>query len=395
MKKIKSITALCILVAFAVNCGCGSMEENYRQYLEESNYSGKIQNLRAYPGIEKVALAWDNPKGQKSKQIKVVYGADNIEVVFDEMRDSVVIENLTPGTGYEFAVYTLDRDKNLSVPTYITAFPVSENLVERLTPPMVMVRAKGTDQYISVMGVSNMEMSFSGLIEYKITGPDGLALEDTIYYSELNGEPNVDIPVEGLIEDVRMLPAGNYDFDIKVAVRPIQGNFISIDTVYLYNSNRSFYVPAVKINLMTIPGTVSDQYNTTGGEGIEKLVDGDTGSKYLTRNRTTWMMWEMESEYAANTYVLTSGNDVAGRDPKDWVLEGSHDGKDWVELDKQTGFKFNERYESRSFNLSIPAYSWYRLTVTANNGDNLFQLAEWTLLYDSSLEKEEEQEEED
>ncbi|WP_217507870.1 hypothetical protein, partial [Streptomyces lunaelactis] len=37
------------------------------------------------------------------------------------------------------------------------------------------------------------------------------------------------------------------------------------------------------------------------------------------------------------TYALTSANDHAERDPRDWSLKGSADGKEWKVLDSRGG----------------------------------------------------------
>ena len=99
---------------------CESMEDNYEQYLGEYNYSGKIDSLRVYPGFERVVLAWDNPKDQKSQSIRIIYGADSTVVDYETLVDSVSIDGLDDGTGYDFTVYTLDAQKNISVPVSIT-----------------------------------------------------------------------------------------------------------------------------------------------------------------------------------------------------------------------------------------------------------------------------------
>lgn len=384
MKSIKSILLAGILIAFAFSYGCDSMEDNFKQYVDEYNYSGKIDSLRVYPGYERVTLAWDNPKDQKSKTIRIVYGVDSTVVSYDSLIDSVSIEGLTAGTGYEFIVYTMDTYKNLSVPTYITAFPISKAFVESLTPPMVVVQTIGSDQYISIMGVSNVLMYFSGNIEFTINGPDDLIIEDKLYFGDLIGKSQVDIPVSSLIP-LPFLPLGEYTFDFKVSVWPVQGTQVSIDEVTLSN-NQKITVEPVKINLMTIPGTVSDQHNTSGGEGILMLVDGNPGTKYLCGTKTTWMMWKMDREFIANTYELTSANDADGRDPKSWVVEGSNDGNNWTTLDEQSNILFTTRFQKKTFTFSnATPYSHYRLRVTENNGASIFQLAEWTLFYDSAL----------
>lgn len=383
MKIIKSLFTIGILIAFLGSYGCDSMTDNFKQYVDEYNYSGKIDSLRVYPGFERVVLAWDNPKDQKSKTIRIVYGPDSTEVTYDSLVDSVSIENLIAGTGYEFIVYTLDANKNLSVPTSITAFPVSQAFVDGLTPPTAVVQAIGPDQFISLMGVSNVVMRFSGYIEYDVKGPGGFSVSDQVYLPELIGASQVNIPVSSIIPRP-FLPEGEYTFNYKVSVRPIIGNLVSIDDIWLSNTQNAVVQPVV-INLMNIPGTVSDRFNTGGGEGIDKVVDNNPNTKYLTGNQSTWMLWKMDRAFIATKYTMTSANDAQSRDPKDWYLEGSNDGTNWTELDRQTGFVFANRFQRVTFNLANrTAYSHYRVTVTANHGNNLFQLADWILYYDSA-----------
>lgn len=386
MKILKSIIILGILVAFAGNYGCDSMDDNFKQYLEEYNYSGKIDSLRVYPGFERVILAWDNPKDQKSKTIRIIYGADSTVVDYDSLVDSVSIDGLDAGTGYEFIVYTLDANKNLSVPTSITAFPVSQALVDALTPPSVVVQTIGADQYISLVGTSNVLMKFGGDIEYTVTGPGGAFTKSgSVSIPDLIGQNQVNIPVSSL--GISFLPPGEYTFDYKVSVFPVMGNLVSVDKVMLANTQTVAVQPVV-INLMSIPGTISESNNNSpshGGENVDKLVDNDPGTKYLTFQSTAWMMWKMDRPFAATKYTLTSGNDDDSRDPKDWTVEGSNDGTNWVVLDTQTNYpKFPERkYKITFLMANRTAYTHYRLNVTANHGSGLFQLADWILYYDS------------
>lgn len=383
MKHFKSIIKIGFLAAILAYWGCDSMDDNFKQYVEEYNYSGKIDSLRVYPGFERVVLAWDNPKDQKSKSIRIVYGPDSTEVLYDTMVDSVSVEGLDAGTGYEFIVYTKDSHGNLSVPTSITAFPVSQAFVDGLTPPMVVVQAIGPDQYLTLMGTSNVLMQFSGNVEYTVTGPGGFTKSDAVYLPELIGESQINIPVSEIVP-LPFLPEGEYTFNVKASVKPIVGNLTSVDEVWLENQQVVNVQPVV-INLMTIPGTITDRYNTTGGEGIAKLVDGNYSSKYLTGGQQTWMMWKMEREFIANNYIMVSGNDAPSRDPKDWKVEGSNDGVNWVTLDERTNMVFESRNMKKTFlmNNTTP-YSHYRLNVSSYSGSNLFQLSEWTLYYDSA-----------
>src|SRR5438067_2401191 len=74
-----------------------------------------------------------------------------------------------------------------------------------------------------------------------------------------------------------------------------------------------------------IPGNVNDHVtdvrasgeNTGGGEVKENLVDGESGTKWLTFAPTGWVEFDLDKPYAITTYALTSANDEAGRDPQD------------------------------------------------------------------------------
>jgi F5/8 type C domain. len=382
MKIKKSILIPGILMALLCYSGCESMDDNYKQYLGEYNYSGKIDSLRVYPGFERVVLAWDNPKDQKSKTIRIVYGVDSTVLNYDTLVDSVSIEGLDAGTGYEFTVYTLDEHNNMSIPTSITAFPVSQIIVDGLTPPSVVVQTIGADQFISVVGLSNVTMSFSGKIEYTVTSENGFSESGEVELPEMVGKNQIDVPI--VTFGIPFLPPDDYTINIKASVWPIIGNLVSIDETWLERTTTVNVQPVV-INLMTINGTVSDRYNTEGNEGVLKVIDGDHNSKYLSGNPSTWILWHMDRQYQANNYVMTSANDAESRDPKDWVVEGSNDGTTWTLLDQQTGYVFTSRYQKVKFEIANPAeYSYYRINITANAGSNLFQLADWILYYDSA-----------
>jgi hypothetical protein len=120
-----------------------------------------------------------------------------------------------------------------------------------------------------------------------------------------------------------------------------------------------------------------------GSEGSLKVVDGDIYSKFLIFDYPTdfWMQQELLSEAFVNQYTLTSGNDAPSRDPKNWILAGSNDEATWVSLDTRNNESFAGRNETKEFNFSSTTpYKYYRLYITANNGDGLFQLSEWRLL---------------
>lgn len=135
-----------------------------------------------------------------------------------------------------------------------------------------------------------------------------------------------------------------------------------------------------------IPGNVTDHVtdvrasaeNTGGGEVKENLVDGEPSTKWLAFEPTGWVEFDLDKPQKIVTYALTSANDFASRDPKDWTLKGSTDGKDWKTLDTRAGESFGERFQTKTYDLAEPAeYAHFRLEVTRNNGaSDILQLAD-------------------
>lgn len=118
-------------------------------------------------------------------------------------------------------------------------------------------------------------------------------------------------------------------------------------------------------------------------EGSAKLTDLDNNSKFLIKGFTPgfFAIQQPVTATAVNSYLLTSGNDVAGRDPKKWVLEGSQDQSNWKILDSRNNETFKYRNEIKVFDFkNTVAYKYYRLRVQENGGSPDFQLSEWLLL---------------
>ncbi|MET7367338.1 GH92 family glycosyl hydrolase [Streptomyces sp. NPDC005566] len=126
-----------------------------------------------------------------------------------------------------------------------------------------------------------------------------------------------------------------------------------------------------------IPGNVTDQVtdvrasseNSGGGEGKENLVDVESGTKWLAFQPSAWVEFDLVEPTKVVTYALTSANDHDERDPKDWTLKGSADGKTWTDLDTRTGQAFSERFQTKSYDFTTDtAYKHFRLDITKNNG---------------------------
>ncbi|MEV4709663.1 ThuA domain-containing protein [Actinoplanes sp. NPDC049316] len=138
--------------------------------------------------------------------------------------------------------------------------------------------------------------------------------------------------------------------------------------------------PAGAIPVAEPVAKVSASGENPPNETKEKLTDGDSGTKWLTRTPTGWVAYELGKPTTVTAYALTSANDFVGRDPKDWTLQGSTDGTTWTDVDRRTAQTFPERFQTRRFDVATPGqFTFYRLTITANSGEPLIQLADLRL----------------
>ncbi|MBD3002974.1 discoidin domain-containing protein [Streptomyces sp. 5-10] len=112
------------------------------------------------------------------------------------------------------------------------------------------------------------------------------------------------------------------------------------------------------------------------GEVAENLLH-DSWHKWLGHGDRAWLEFTLRRPVAVGHYVLTSANDVPGRDPKDWTLKGSNDGEHWVDLDSRVEESFAHRHQPRGFTFAATTdYRHYRLEITRNAGEDQIQLSQ-------------------
>lgn len=119
-------------------------------------------------------------------------------------------------------------------------------------------------------------------------------------------------------------------------------------------------------------------------EGYAKLFDLDYGTKWLSKKGSnTWAQIELREPKALSHYQVTSANDAPERDPKDFRLQGSSDGQEWVDIDIQTGQEWSGRHQTKDYVLDEPSaeYRYWRFYVDAaqDPSKNLMQVAELEL----------------
>lgn len=152
------------------------------------------------------------------------------------------------------------------------------------------------------------------------------------------------------------------------------------------NTSTTDAVPTMTSN--TAPSGVSSASSFAVGYEAYKAFDDitSTSSNYWSTsagNNTGWLQYLFASPKAINKYTLRASNVVA-RTPKDWTIKASNTGVfggEEVTLDTVTDETGWASDEVRTFTFSnATQYSYYRLDVSANNGD-----ASYVALYEMEL----------
>ncbi|WP_151770672.1 alpha-1,2-mannosidase [Streptomyces abyssomicinicus] len=143
---------------------------------------------------------------------------------------------------------------------------------------------------------------------------------------------------------------------------------------------------------------VSAEAEVAGVEASDELREAhevagnlleDSRAKWLAPDDVAHLDLTLARPAAVASYSLTTANDHPDRDPRDWTLHGSHDGRTWTPLDTRTGETFDARFQTREFTLRAGAgggfgagagaetggYRHYRLDITRNGGAGEVQLA--------------------
>ena len=137
---------------------------------------------------------------------------------------------------------------------------------------------------------------------------------------------------------------------------------------------------AAAVDITDTPGTITDQWATTGAEGIDKVVDNTPYRKYFTYSGAGWLQFEATTAAVVTSYAVTSANDSPDRNPRNWVFEASTTGSGWTPLDTQSNQTFITGFHKNTYSFSnTTSYRYYRLRVTATNGSPNMQLGEWQI----------------
>ena len=129
------------------------------------------------------------------------------------------------------------------------------------------------------------------------------------------------------------------------------------------------------------PKSYSASGENSASEGIAKLFDGQSSTKWLDVSATHWVKVVFAKATVLQAYSLTSANDVPARDPASWTLSGSNDGTTWTVIETRTAQSWSSRLLTRDFVLAKPsaAYTQFRFDLQPTVG-SIIQLADLELL---------------
>jgi hypothetical protein len=124
--------------------------------------------------------------------------------------------------------------------------------------------------------------------------------------------------------------------------------------------------------------TADGQYSS--GYAKWKAFDGDESGAFarwmVATNGANYLSIDLGTDRFITEYGVV-GSVSTDASPKNWTFRGSGNGTDWTTLDTQTNQTGWAEYERRNYTITGDvAYRYYRLYVTADNGNGYLSVAE-------------------
>ena len=126
--------------------------------------------------------------------------------------------------------------------------------------------------------------------------------------------------------------------------------------------------------------------NSPGAEGVAKVIDGDTKTKYLNFDKlnTGFTVTPKSGASVVTAISLTTANDAPPRDPATWTVLGSNNGTDYEVIATGPLAAHPARFRTETLAFSnTKAYTSYRVlfpTVVDAGAANSMQIAEVALI---------------
>ena len=133
-------------------------------------------------------------------------------------------------------------------------------------------------------------------------------------------------------------------------------------------------------NWTSISASSEEKWTHEGSFNVFDNKVGATNHKWCCNGPTQWISVGFSQPYILSHFTITSGNDVAGRDPDIWKIQGSNDGSNWTDI-----FVYDNngvspwgtdrlevlKYTGDGDDFSTPnAFSYFRYYVTSTVSSN-------------------------
>ncbi len=188
---------------------------------------------------------------------------------------------------------------------------------------------------------------------------------------------------------------GNVAVDTDTLFVDSVNNRVGINTVapdgVLDIANGGFIVRGATTNMNIVPAMTGDTtprgtvfYSSQFGGGLLAQYAFDHNSTIGWASVDTvsdpfpqYIGYQFISAKTITSYSLNGWVNSAARAPLDWTFEGSNDGSSWTILDTRSGETGWGNFETRNYSISSPAaYTYYRVNISANNGDSFTETNE-------------------
>ncbi len=184
-------------------------------------------------------------------------------------------------------------------------------------------------------------------------------------------------------DSAESMPCGGHDIGLNVWVENKDVMFYMQRSGSIAENNEYLKLGRIRLRLDPNPFVQRPRLSVSGEHmhPASQVIDGNPKTKwFVLGSKQAWILLDFDSTgFRADSYALTSAEDCPGRDPKNWTLSGSNDGKTWMILDQRQDEEFSGRNQTRRFTIAAPkTYPIYRINFD-NDGDPDFQLAEIAL----------------
>lgn len=166
--------------------------------------------------------------------------------------------------------------------------------------------------------------------------------------------------------------------DALYQIQEVEFLALTSPTPPLENLAGAFNVGTVSSDI-TGSGTASASSETAGFEA-GKAFDDNAASWWASTGgppNPTWLKYDLGAGNAetVTAYSITPNASEPNRAPRDWILQGSNNDSDWTDLDTRTDEQAWTTKRTYTFT-NATDYRYYRLYMTDNNGDSLYQIQE-------------------